>query len=879
MIKRFSLLITILLFTGVLLAACIDQQPAEDVNQEAAEGAGAETGGESTEGAYPGAADTAVEETEETAVPEGAEVKTLYVGPNTAECEGEGPQTCLLVKENPEDDYQFFYSNIDGFEYEEGFEYNIRVLVEPVENPPAGGSSLNYTLIEVVDKQKVAADEEDILWKVISYQNAAGELVDVLPETEITATFQSGKVAGNAGCNQYFASYEVNGNNITVEPTIGSTMMFCAPEEVMQQETDYLATLGSAASFEIVNGQLHVSNADGALILVYETVEAAPLTNSLWQALNYNNGKEAVVSTIIDTEITAVFGDDGNLSGAAGCNQYNAPYTTEGNRITIGPAATTRMFCGEPEGIMEQEAAYLAALETAATYTISGDELELLDANGARVATYISQGNADGAGEGGTETTIPAEGEVQTWYVGPQTVDCVGVAPQKCLLVKQNPEDEYQLFYNSIEGFEYEEGYQYELLVLVEPVENPPADASSLKYTLVEQVNKQAAAPADDAAAETSQPAESLAPDAVKIDLQGLASYYQWLIVPASPYDESQPPGPKGAPKHLFLVFDGENPFQTRRGLRIYPVEQYKQLWESNGNPTITNVVDQLQTLLTERPELNAPLPVLPPQAGLNDLAVQADYLDFGNVNGIRFVGRFAQDANPVTADQLLYYYQGLTSDGQYYVSFMHQITTDQLPQSAEDVSAETMQKFEQDFNAYIQETAVMLNGLSPDDWSPSLTSLDNMITSLEIETPGGSSSGETPPAAPTETAPEATPEPTTTPEASAPGLTGTVWKWQQMTTPVEQVTVDNSANYTVEFKEDGTVAIKADCNNASGSYTTTGNSISIPPMATTLAICPEGSLSDLFLSSLMGAASYYFDGPNLFLDLKFDSGTMQFAP
>ena len=56
--------------------------------------------------------------------------------------------------------------------------------------------------------------------------------------------------------------------------------------------------------------------------------------------------------------------------------------------------------------------------------------------------------------------------------------------------VKTSLDNDYNLFYDQIEGFEFEPGYEYELLVLVEPVENPPADASTLKYSLVEEVSK-----------------------------------------------------------------------------------------------------------------------------------------------------------------------------------------------------------------------------------------------------------------------------------------------------------------------------------------------------------------------------------------------------
>ncbi len=81
--------------------------------------------------------------------------------------------------------------------------------------------------------------------------------------------------------------------------------------------------------------------------------------------------------------------------------------------------------------------------------------------------------------------------EAVTLYVGPELVDCVGVGPMKCMQVKSDPEGEYEYFYDTIEGFEYEDGFEYELEVQVDPRENPPADASAYTYTLLRILNKQ----------------------------------------------------------------------------------------------------------------------------------------------------------------------------------------------------------------------------------------------------------------------------------------------------------------------------------------------------------------------------------------------------
>ena len=110
--------------------------------------------------------------------------------------------------------------------------------------------------------------------------------------------------------------------------------------------------------------------------------------NTHWQLTSYNNGKEAVVSVLEGSDVTAIFGADGKLAGSGGCNNYTADYQVDGSSLHIGPAASTRKLCAEPQGIIEQEAAYLQALEKAATYQIQGDKLEIRDANGALLASY-----------------------------------------------------------------------------------------------------------------------------------------------------------------------------------------------------------------------------------------------------------------------------------------------------------------------------------------------------------------------------------------------------------------------------------------------------------------------------------------------------------
>lgn len=80
-------------------------------------------------------------------------------------------------------------------------------------------------------------------------------------------------------------------------------------------------------------------------------------------------------------------------------------------------------------------------------------------------------------------------------YISDHLEDCIGVGPQKCMLVKFKPNDEYLLFYDKIEGFTYVEGYTYQLKVKKEKLKNVPADASTLRYSLIEIISKEKTVP------------------------------------------------------------------------------------------------------------------------------------------------------------------------------------------------------------------------------------------------------------------------------------------------------------------------------------------------------------------------------------------------
>lgn len=116
-------------------------------------------------------------------------------------------------------------------------------------------------------------------------------------------------------------------------------------------------------------------------------VLGASLTGCASQALTLQTDTAYQVEWIgerplIDrSHLTMTLGSDGRAYGNAGCNHWFASYEQQGDRLTFGPAGSTRKLCAP--AIMEQEARFLASLESVERWDISPiDQLRLWPASG-----------------------------------------------------------------------------------------------------------------------------------------------------------------------------------------------------------------------------------------------------------------------------------------------------------------------------------------------------------------------------------------------------------------------------------------------------------------------------------------------------------------
>lgn len=134
-------------------------------------------------------------------------------------------------------------------------------------------NSEDLTVIPPANEESEVNQESDVsqqsntiegtVWNLVSYNQQP-----ILAESKITAEFAEGRVNGSAGCNSYFADYQLDDTQLNIE-TVGSTKKAC-PDDFMEQETIYLNLLDKAESAAVVDNVLTINTSDGDLVFEVE---------------------------------------------------------------------------------------------------------------------------------------------------------------------------------------------------------------------------------------------------------------------------------------------------------------------------------------------------------------------------------------------------------------------------------------------------------------------------------------------------------------------------------------------------------------------------------------------------------------------------------
>lgn len=118
-------------------------------------------------------------------------------------------------------------------------------------------------------------------------------------------------------------------------------------------------------------------------------------------------------------------------------------------------------------------------------------------------------------------------------------------------------------------------------------------------------------------------------------------------------------------------------------------------------------------------------------------------------------------------------------------------------------------------------------------------------------------------------------------PTEENPTLTGVLWELSKIQSMDDSVYVPRAPGlYTLVFHKDGSVTVRADCNQGRGNWASeTASQLSITQLATTRAMCLPRSLHDRFISDLNYTRSFILDEGKLYLATMADGAILEFFP
>jgi hypothetical protein len=163
----------------------------------------------------------------------------------------------------------------------------------------------------------------------------------------------------------------------------------------------------------------------------------------------------------------------------------------------------------------------------------------------------------------------------------------------------------------------------------------------------------------------------------------------------------------------------------------VYPVAGYR-----TANAQVARTIDELQQLLVDRPTNPDSIPFLPLFPAGQMMRARVAYLDFQNGTGVRFLTQYAQAYLPINNHELFYTFQGLTDDGQNYVSAILPVAHPSLPANQKAYAGGDIHVLIRRFDAYIADVEADLATQDASSFVPGLDALDAMIQSLEVVPP-----------------------------------------------------------------------------------------------------------------------------------------------
>ncbi len=140
-------------------------------------------------------------------------------------------------------------------------------------------------------------------WRLI--EQRVGDVLEPVPVT-IPASLRlaDGAAVGNTGCNEFSASYTLDGTALSFGPEVTRSLRACDPD-AQSVEDAYLAALGEVASWSIIYAALELRDELGQPVLVFEQPNAALTPTQLSRLLARISVAEATIAQL-ESRIDAI---------------------------------------------------------------------------------------------------------------------------------------------------------------------------------------------------------------------------------------------------------------------------------------------------------------------------------------------------------------------------------------------------------------------------------------------------------------------------------------------------------------------------------------------------------------------------------------------
>lgn len=199
-----------------------------------------------------------------------ADTVRMTIKEELASCTGVAPQNCFQVKYKKSKDWEFFYSQIEGFEYTPGYRYVIDVKRTKRKNIPADASAYTYKLKRIIKKEKVANEAATELAFIAKYKWNLIQINGTMPPASSAyLIFQADgkRMSGSGGCNRIGGGFELTKDKISFSKIV-STMMACPDENKNKLEGTLLKMLTDGTfRYDIADQTLNLYQGDKLVLM------------------------------------------------------------------------------------------------------------------------------------------------------------------------------------------------------------------------------------------------------------------------------------------------------------------------------------------------------------------------------------------------------------------------------------------------------------------------------------------------------------------------------------------------------------------------------------------------------------------------------------